>query len=115
MTQPGSLYDIDPDSGVARDCHSRMVEPMRYFRTDLRHAALEKCGTSDTICSECRMYSGGWSSKFEPRPADVASRQSLADWIGMIGTLGRIFLIEQPSPCGQAASAGNARLETANA
>ena len=94
-TQTGPLYDIDPQTGIARDCHSRMVEPMRYFKTDLEHAALEKCGTSDTICSECRMYSGGWSSKFEPRDADVRDTAAFGEWLDMIDTLGRIFLIER--------------------
>ncbi|NCP19861.1 MAG: radical SAM protein [Erythrobacter sp.] len=94
-TQIGPLYDIDPATGIARDCHSRMVEPMRYFKTDLNHAPLEKCGTSDTICSECRMYSGGWSSKFEPRDEDVRDAESFAQWTGMVRTLGRIFLIDR--------------------
>ena len=94
-TKPGPLYDIDPETGIARDCHSRMVGTMRYFKTNLEHDPAEKCGTSDTVCSECRMYSGGWSSKFEPRDADVASRAAFEDWLDMVATLGRIFLIER--------------------
>jgi hypothetical protein len=93
-TAPGPLYDVDPESGIARDCHSRMVGQMRYFKTDLRQAA-EKCGTSDAVCSECRMYSGGWSSKFEPRDADLRDEAAFASWLEMIATLGRIFLIER--------------------
>ena len=93
-TRPGPLYDIDPETGIARDCHSRMVGQMRYFKTDLQPAE-EKCGTSDAVCSECRMYSGGWSSKFEPRDADLVSEEALANWLEMIATLGRIFLIER--------------------
>ena len=93
-TQSGPLYDIDPETGIARDCHSRMIGQMRYFKTDLQQGQ-EKCGTSDAVCSECRMYSGGWSSKFEPRDADLVSEASLADWLEMIATLGRIFLIER--------------------
>lgn len=95
-TRPGPLYDIDPETGVARDCHSRMVGQMRYFKTDLQPGD-EKCGTSDAVCSECRMYSGGWSSKFEPRDEDVANAAALGDWLEMIGALGRIFLIERPA------------------
>ena len=94
-TQPGPLYDIDPETGIARDCHSRMVGTMRYFNSDLAQNVDEKCGTSDTVCSECRMYSGGWSSKFEPRDADVANRPAFEDWLDMVTALGRIFLIER--------------------
>ena len=96
-TRPGPLDDIDPETGVARDCHSRMVGQMRYFRTDL-NPGQEKCGTSDAVCSECRMYSGGWSSKFEPRDEDVADLPALTGWLEMIATLGRIFLIDRPAP-----------------
>lgn len=95
-TQPGPLYDIDPETGVARDCHSRMIGQMRYFKTDLQPGA-EKCGTSDADCSECRMYSGGWSSKFEPRDEDVKDVAALTAWLEMISALGRIFLIERPA------------------
>ena len=71
-----------------------MVGQMRYFKTDLQPGA-EKCGTSDAVCSECRMYSGGWSSKFEPRDGDVRDEAALSDWLEMIAALGRIFLIER--------------------
>ncbi|ANU07058.1 radical SAM protein [Paraurantiacibacter namhicola] len=94
-TRSGPLYDIDPETGVARDCHSRMTGTMRYYKTDMSHAAQEKCGTSDAICSECRMYSGGWSSKFELRDEDVSSPAAFAAWLEMIETAGRIFLIER--------------------
>ena len=99
-TQSGPLYDIDEDTGLARDCHSRMVGTMRYFKTDLKHSFEEKCGTSDAVCSECRMYSGGWSSKFEPRDSDVQDVSSFAEWLEMIATLGRIFLIERQTQSG---------------
>jgi hypothetical protein len=94
-TQTGPLYDIDPETGLARDCHSRMVGTMRYFKTDLQQSVTEKCGTSDAVCSECRMYSGGWSSKFEPRDEDVRDVAAFSDWLDMVATLGRIFLIER--------------------
>lgn len=96
-TRSGPLYDIDPETGVARDCHSRMVGQMRYFRADMEPGD-EKCGTSDAVCSECRMYSGGWSSKFEPRDEDLRDAAAFSAWLGMIATLGRIFLIESPAP-----------------
>lgn len=96
-TRPGPLYDIDPQTGIARDCHSRMVGQMRYFLTDLKPGSA-KCGTSDAVCSECRMYSGGWSSKFEPRDEDVADAAAFGRWLEMIATLGRIFLMEHARP-----------------
>jgi len=103
-TQTGPLYDIDPETGIARDCHSRMVGTMQYYKTDLTRSFAEKCGTSDTVCSECRMYSGGWSSKFEPRDEDVRDAASFREWLGMVQTLGRIFLLDRDELTHPAAS-----------
>lgn len=91
MCRPGPRYDIDPATGIATNCHSRMRDPMRYHTADLKRAEV-KCGTPDVDCSQCRMYSGGWSSRFAPRAEDVASPEAFAAWTGMIEVLGRIFL-----------------------
>lgn len=93
-TQPGSLYDIDPQSGVATHCGSRIVGQMRYHTADLRMAA-RKCCTPDIDCSSCRMYSGGWSSKFQPTAHDVSSAEALSGWLDMMQTLGEIFLYDR--------------------
>lgn len=99
MCRPGPRYDIDPATGIARDCHSRMRDPMRYHTADLQRAEV-KCGTPDVDCSQCRMYSGGWSSRFAPRMDDVASAEAFAAWTGMIETLGRIFLFDRAGQAG---------------
>lgn len=94
-TQPGSLYEID-ENGIAPRCGSRMIGTMHYFGADLQPLH-PKCGTPDVDCSECRMYSGGWSSKFQPSEADVASEESFVAWLEMIEVLGRIFLYDRAS------------------
>ena len=91
ICQPGPRYDICPDTGVARDCKSRIEEPMRYFTTDLQPKKV-KCCTPDSDCSSCRMYSGGWSSRFVPRQHDVASVEAFRGWLDMMETLDEIFL-----------------------
>jgi len=95
VTQPGSLYEIDPQTGIATHCGSRIIGTMRYYGADLQPRS-PKCCTSDVDCSQCRMYSGGWSSKFQPGERDVADAGAFADWLDMITVLGRIFLYEQP-------------------
>lgn len=94
-TQNGSLYDIDPVTGVATHCGSRMIGSMKYYGSNLQPKTV-KCGTSDVDCSTCRMYSGGWSSKFQPTLADLTSPAAFEDWLDMIHTLGRIFLYQDP-------------------
>ncbi len=94
MCQPGSRYQLD-ESGIALDCQSRITDPMRYYTTDLEAKSV-KCCTPDIDCSQCRMYSGGWSSRFIPTLKDVATPKSFTAWLNMIDTLGRIFLYPLP-------------------
>lgn len=91
ICRPNPGYTIDPSTGWATDCGSRIVEPMRYHTVDLEQASV-KCCTPDIDCSQCRMYSGGWSSRFVPRHADVVDTTAFRRWLDMIETLGRIFL-----------------------
>ena len=96
ICKPSPRYDIDPSTGIARDCKSRIVEPMRYFTTDLKQTNV-KCGTPEANCADCRMYSGGWSSRFVPRSEDVATAEAFSAWIGMMETLDEIFLYPRVS------------------
>jgi hypothetical protein len=96
-TAPGSLYEID-DLGVATHCGSRIIGPMKYFGPDLAPRT-PKCCTSDVDCSQCRMYSGGWSSKFQPGAGDLAGEAPFCDWLDMMEVLGRIFLLERRERC----------------
>jgi hypothetical protein len=67
---------------------------MRYHTADARQAE-RKCCTPDVDCSSCRMYSGGWSSKFQPTAHDVSSEAAFSDWLDMMKTLGEIFLYDR--------------------
>lgn len=95
MCQPGSRYQLD-ENGVAVDCQSRIRPPMRYHTTDLESREV-KCCTPDVDCRHCRMYSGGWSSRFVPSARDVESHTAFVAWLNVIDTLGRIFLYPLPS------------------
>ncbi len=91
VTQTGSLHEIDPETGIAPYCGSRIEGRMRYHTTDHAQKIL-KCCTSDINCSQCRMYSGGWSTKLSPTTDDFADVKALEDWIEMMDTLSRIFM-----------------------
>lgn len=87
-------YDLDAE-GIALNCGSRISGRLWYYRTDLERAAV-KCATPDVDCATCRMYSGGWSSRFAPRAEDVASLKDFSEWLDMIEVLGRIFIRKNP-------------------
>jgi hypothetical protein len=93
-TGHGPRYDIDAQTGVARRCGSQMIGNMNYYGTDLQRMQ-PKCATPDTDCADCRMYSGGWSSRFQPDESDVSSVKAFSDWLDMMQVLGRIFLYER--------------------
>ena len=102
VTRPGSLHEIDPATGFAPYCGSRTVGTMRYYTADQQPSEI-KCCTPDFDCTNCRMYSGGWSTKLQPTGEDLASGDAFSDWLEMIGTIGRIFVHDartaaQPEP-----------------
>lgn len=95
-TQPGQIYEVDPISGIAEKCGSRIVGNMRYFKADLKSEPV-KCCTPDVNCRECRMYSGLWSTSLMPTAADVATADTFSDWIDVIRTLGKVFIYHEGS------------------
>ncbi|MBV8978089.1 MAG: radical SAM protein [Alphaproteobacteria bacterium] len=91
-TQPGPLHALD-DEGNAPLCGSRITSLMHYYGSDLARKEI-KCCTPDLDCSQCRIMSGGWSTKLAPDARDLASADSFADWLEMMEALKRIFVYE---------------------
>jgi hypothetical protein len=96
-TQPGPLYPMDPESNIAQDCGSRISDGFRYYGMDLQPQPV-KCCTAAIDCENCRLYSGGWSSHFTPTPQQVESLSGFKQWLDMILTIGRIFLLPETDP-----------------
>ncbi len=53
---PAGLYEIDPATGVALDCGSRVTERYRHFHVDLSDAGEAKCCAPNLSCGSCRLY-----------------------------------------------------------
>lgn len=96
-TRPGPLYTLSQETGIAEECGSRTIRRFRYHGMDLRQLAV-KCCSPAMDCAHCRMYSGGWSSQFSPRPEQLATLSGFADWLDMVLTIGRIFLRPEIDP-----------------
>ncbi|WP_262690001.1 hypothetical protein [Kordiimonas aestuarii] len=94
ICKPGPLYQLD-EEGVATNCASRIRRPLRYHNAQLE-SITPKCCTPDIDCSECRLYSGGWSSKFVPEAQYLTSPTAFERWLDMLEVLGRIFLYPLP-------------------
>lgn len=93
-TKPGSLHPVD-ETGVAPSCGSRIAGSMSYYGSDLKPMQ-KKCCTPDLDCRNCRIMSGGWSTKLQPDESDLASEDAFALWLEMIEAINRIFVYEHP-------------------
>lgn len=95
ITSPDPLYEMDPLTGIAENCGSRIREPLRYFDVSGK-AKQVKCCTPDVDCNHCRLYSGGWSTLFRPKQKYLVDAASFEGWLRMIETVGQIFLYPYP-------------------
>ena len=66
---------------------------MHYYGADLERKEI-KCCTPDLVCSQCRIMSGGWSTKLAPRVEDLANAEAFAGWLEMMESLRRIFVFD---------------------
>ena len=92
-TRPSPLHEVDAQTGIAPRCGSRITSLMNYYGADLERKDV-KCCTPDLDCSQCRIMSGGWSTKLQPDTRDLASEDAFANWLEMMEALNRIFVYE---------------------
>ena len=52
----------------------------------------KKCCTPDLDCTQCRIMSGGWSTKLQPDALDLADAESFSRWLEMVEAVKRIFV-----------------------
>lgn len=95
ITRPGPLYEMEADTGLPKNCGSRIRDPLRYFDTAGTRKQV-KCCTPDVDCNHCRLYSGSWSMLFRPTEQHLSNLSSFEGWLGMIETVGQIFLYPYP-------------------
>jgi hypothetical protein len=107
-TRPSPLHEVDAQTGIAQRCGSRITGLMNYYGSDLERKDV-KCCTPDLDCSQCRIMSGGWSTKLQPDARDLASEDAFANWLEMMEALSRIFVYEHRAQ-GPRAAAESARL-----
>jgi len=94
-TRPGSMHEID-ENGLAPRCGSRILGHMNYYGSDLKQQH-PKCCTPDLDCSQCRIMSGGWSTRLQPDAQDLSNGEAFATWMDVLEALNRIFVFENKS------------------
>lgn len=91
ITQSHNFHEIDPVTRIANNCRSRIRGNLSYFTSNLQAANI-KCCTPNVDCSECRLYSSGWSGKLDPGYDDLYSLQTFREWLEMLEAISQIFL-----------------------
>lgn len=95
-TKPGGLHDID-ENGLAYHCGSRITAGMNYYGSNLMQQT-PKCCTPDLDCSQCRIMSGGWSTKLQPDVNDLADIGAFTKWLEIVEAIERIFVHREANP-----------------
>lgn len=78
---PRGLYQIDPKSGEASDCGSRVGAHYRHFHADLADAGDVKCCTPNIDCATCRLYQQSLSSLLARLEGFAVTDEGLGDWL----------------------------------
>jgi hypothetical protein len=93
VTTPGPLFELDPVSGRATNCGSRIKDHFQVFLPDLSKSK-EKCCHADINCSECRVYGAGFSSRLSPVTADLGDGEGFEKWLDFVDLVRKIFIYQ---------------------
>lgn len=94
VTQPDSLYQIDPETGWAVDCETRRAPYFRYVRTDLSTSD-SKCCSPNIDCRDCRAYSMASGTAVSRFRRFATSYQGFRDWMDIAEQWCALFLRDE--------------------
>lgn len=95
VTREDGVYSIDPDTGWATSCASRLNNTMRHYLPDLSQEVSTKCCTPNIECSTCRLYSMAYASAIDSLPEFSNSVGGFGEWLDITSTWCRLFLRER--------------------
>lgn len=92
LTDPQGLYDVNPESGIARNCNGLNFKWHQGYRVDLEPSNA-KCCTPNVSCSHCRLYSIALVSFIFQPERFLDSIAGFRDWIDICDQFARVFLL----------------------
>jgi len=84
-------YDIDPATGVAKNCSGLNGELHQSYGVDLRPLQA-KCCTPNVDCAACRLYAPALTTLLFRQRDFMGSAPVFDGWLSMCEQWGRIFL-----------------------
>jgi hypothetical protein len=91
ITQPGPRFQIDPQTGVAMDCHSLATGSFMVYGP-MAEPLEEKCCLPELDCSECRIYSATVATRLTLHNEDLTGKEAFGRWLEIIEQSRRIAL-----------------------
>jgi hypothetical protein len=107
VTDPAGLYAIDPVTGWATDCGTRIQGDHRHVRADLSTSA-SKCCSPNIDCRDCRAYSMAAGTAVMRLRRFAATYAGFCEWIDIAEQWSTLFLRDFPLDVSHAVHAAQA-------
>lgn len=92
ISQGGSLYRLDPETGLALDCPIRLSKFHRHYHVDLTQSD-GKCCSPNIACSDCRAYAMALATFRHRIRHYLDSMESFAHWIEVMDMWCQLYLL----------------------
>lgn len=91
ISQPEGIFNIDPNTGLAKDCRFIGSNYHRHYYTDLMQSK-QKCCAPNIDCADCRAYAMA-NAAYRHRFRDsLTSFENFAQWIDVVEVWCRLFI-----------------------
>ena len=94
VTNTDGIYRIDPESGWAEDCASKIGHSMKHFAPDLSEIKDTKCCVPNITCESCRCFSMAMASAIDKLEQFSQSEDGFRQWLNIIEMWASLFLVE---------------------
>lgn len=91
ITASGGVYDVDPLTGIARDCGNRRTPTHRHYNVD-QSESQQKCCSPNIDCRECRAYLQSYATYLNRFAATRREPEQFARWLSVWETWASLFL-----------------------
>lgn len=92
-----SLYDIDPQTGIATNCAARVTHHYRHFHVDLSDAGEVKCCTPNIACQSCRLYAQSLGSALQRQTRSSRRGKDFDQWLQLWKLWHQLFWGDLPA------------------
>jgi MoaA/NifB/PqqE/SkfB family radical SAM enzyme len=89
INDPNSRFDIDPDTGIARDCPILNMPYHRQYHVDFSYSD-DECCVANIDCTNCRHYVSGYTKIMAERDAHFGTAEGFRGWVEVFDTWCRL-------------------------